>query len=232
MDVFHTINSGLVFSDKQSAVIIDGFHGGSGQGNSNTPDLLFQQDYISTLPDDISICFTHRHIDHYDRKFMQKFLSVCPDTRVLYEEIIHDDVLPSRERAISIEVNPKFSIHAFSSAHQGPQSMQTPHYCYLVSNVGIKYFVCGDAQLDRQLVTSVSSISGGSVTAAFVNVYHLGTEAERKLLRALNPEVIYIYHLPWPEEDRFNYRRIADKEVSELQDTYNLKILQPICALY
>ena len=228
MKIFHTINSGLIFNDGQSAVIIDGFHGGKGQGNSDSPDLLFQQAFATSLPEELSICFTHRHIDHYKHQSMKVFLSSCPNARVLYEEILYCDSFPSRNKIIPCKVNSDFVMHAFSSAHQGPQSMQVPHYCYLISAGKKKCFVCGDAVIDRKLVASVASVSGGSVDAAFVNVYHLGTEAERELLQALNPQKIFIYHLPLPEDDRFNYRKIAHKEFRELRQHYNIKITEPM----
>jgi hypothetical protein len=73
--IFHTVNSGLCFSNAEESLLIDVFHNGKRLGFSPTPEKLIRQmkkheGMFATAPD---LAFTHLHEDHYDPNWYGSF---------------------------------------------------------------------------------------------------------------------------------------------------------------
>ena len=66
--------------------------------------------------------------------------------------------------------------------------------------------------LDASLAKKVKkSCKEKRIDKAFVMVYQIESRQGTDFLRELCPEHIYLYHLPYLEDDRFHYYRMVDQ---------------------
>ena len=54
--------------------------------------------------------------------------------------------------------------------------------------------------------------------AVFVNSLPLSTKEGRRLLAGFNTERVIIYHLPFAEDDKYNYRAVAKQNLERHRD--------------
>lgn len=232
-ELFHTVNSGLYIRLEGSVIFIDGLHTGRRFGLSDTPgEVLAQAESESAaFRYNTLLLFTHCHDDHYDEELTGKFLTRHPDARLF---------LPGESRGVRatqtqsgiyrFEHGP-FTVHAFPSTHQGGKIMQTAHFSYLVSAGGESLLHCGDARLSEDMVQKIKALAGDGPEDVFLNVYHLNTEKEQRLIRLLSPRRCLINHLPLPADDENGYCAMAREAVDTVKGVGQLEILAPMSAV-
>lgn len=231
--LFHTVNSGLYIRLDNSVIFIDGLHTGRRFGLSDTPEEILTQlgSYSGIFRFDTLLLFTHCHDDHYDDELTAQFMAHHPGTRL---------VLPEESRGVEIErqedgtyrfEHGPFTVHAFSSTHQGGQIMQTAHLCYLISAGEKSWLHCGDARLSEDLVMKIKKYAGDGLEAVFLNVYHLNTEKEQRLIRMLSPRRCLISHLPLPEEDVKGYCAMAREALRTVSGVGQLEMLSAMSGI-
>lgn len=52
-----------------------------------------------------------------------------------------------------------------------------------------------------------------SVESAFINAYQLSSEGGNKFLQILSPKRIFLYHLPFPDDDQYGYYQMRDRSI-------------------
>ena len=202
MEIIHTVNSGLYFRIGEQAIFFDGLHGGKKYGFSDTPEIVLQQMEAEggAFACQTALVFTHCHADHYDKKLVERFMERHPGTRL---------ISPAHgEKPEALRLG-DFVLHAVPTIHQGRQEMQIEHYCYVLEAEGKNYVLCGDALLSEDIVREIRRIAAGHIHAVFLNIYHLFSEKEQRLIRQLEPLNCCIIHFPFPEDDVRNYRSLA-----------------------
>ena len=214
LQIYHTVNAGLYLWNGRSGLLIDALHGGKRVGFSDTP-----QKYIGMMRrkeqffrQDNDLLFTHTHEDHYDGELVQEFLVRNPDSLIyapgLDRSKVQSVLLEKNIRRIRMR---DYIIYAFSTEHDGKKFAGEPHNSYLVCSGEQSLWVGGDAVLYPEFFDQVKGVfPDGRICAAFVMVYQLGGRHGREFLRRLSPERLYLYHLPYPEDDVFLYCRMAE----------------------
>lgn len=100
-------------------------------------------------------------------------------------------------------------ILARDTRHDGARYREDPHQSYLIRMGGERFFVAGDAALRRADAADFAGFYPEPVSAAFCNLYQLASPEGLDFLRALAPERIFLYHLPFQADDRYHYRQLA-----------------------
>ena len=230
--IFHTVNSALYFQLDESVLFIDALHAGRDFHMSDTPHAVLEETEKphGAFSFDTALLFTHLHADHYDKELTGRFLARHPGTRLLSpEERRNWEGRTPEEGVFRFEHGP-FTVHAFATTHQGGQIMQIPHFCYLIEAGAVSYLVCGDARLSEETVEKIKRYTRG-LEAVFLNVYHLNTEKEQRLIRLLAPKRCIIIHLPLPGEDTKGYRAMAREAVESIQGVGRLEMPSPMSRL-
>lgn len=229
MEIFHTVNSGLYFRLDNCIVFIDGLHTGSQFGLSDTPGAVLDEMKAPRgfFAGDSLLLYTHFHDDHYDEKLTEDFLEMRPETRLFSPELSVNIHCETVERGLFLVRHGPFEIFALATAHQGGRDLQAPHCCYLLKAQGKAFLVCGDARFTESEILLLKSLAPEGIAAAFVNVYHLNTSREQRLMSLLGAKRIFIYHLPRPEDDRNSYCAFA-REAMKLEGFDNLRLPAPM----
>lgn len=219
-DFFHTVNAGLYVTSGRTALLIDGIHEGPSFGFSPMPKGLWEQllyGYgIFTRLD--GLFFTHLHPDHYDAEKVQRLLAARPETALWGPGLETRGIREYAETSYGCNFTiGDFRIFAYPTIHSGNPFRGEPHRSFLIQNQisGESFLVSGDAVFSPELADTVKENAGGpgSVTAAFINVYHLIEESSRAFLLRLAPERLYLYHRPLPDEDPFHYQLMIRTEL-------------------
>lgn len=214
LQIYHTVNAGLYLWNGKSGLLIDALHGGKRTGFSDTLDryIRMMQRKERFFGQTNDLLFTHTHEDHYDEKLVEEFFRLNPDSFIYGPGLDRSEVQSLLlEKGVCRLRMRDYIIYACSTEHDGKAYAGEPHCSYLIRSGDRFVWVSGDALLDLSLADKVRGIvPEGRVSAAFVMVYQLGSVSGREFLGRLSAENIYLYHLPYREDDRFHYYRMAE----------------------
>lgn len=207
---FHTVNTGLFFYDGQYGLLIDGIHTGLELGFSNTPkeviNSLLHLNKAKSIH--IDFAFTHMHPDHFDKTLLEKLCVQMPHAK---------SYIPSAQPI----TNPtNFTIIPFATIHDGKPYQQVPHTSLLLSCCSKWFFIAGDAILTPELAEKVIATQPQSIDTIFINFYQLNSSLGQAFLRALNPKEIFLYHLPFEEDDRYRFHRLVRHAIERHYDGF------------
>lgn len=214
LQIYHTVNAGLYLWNGKSGLLIDALHGGKRVGFSDTPQkyirMMRRKEQFFGQANDL--LFTHTHEDHYNGELVEEFFILNPDCLIygpgLDRSKVQSVLLEKGVRRIRMR---DYIIYAFTTEHDGKKFAGEPHYSYLICSGKQSLWVSGDAVLYPELFDQVKGVFPDmGMDAAFVMVYQLGSRFGREFLRRLSPERLYLYHLPYPEDDVFHYCRMAE----------------------
>lgn len=210
--IFHGVNNALYFLHGNTTVITDGIHQGRSEGFSNMHpammDDLLNHRGIFHAPD--LILFTHLHPDHFDLPLLQHSLETQPKPLV-YGPCLNLSSLTPQPLGGGVFRLPfeKGALYAQDTVHEGEEFRNDPHQVYLMELAGERFFLAGDAVLQAKDALRMRSLAGGSISAAFFNIYQLWEPGGTDFIRNLKPERVFINHMPFPEDDQSNLYGLA-----------------------
>lgn len=227
--IFHSVNASLFFSDKQVNLLVDGIHGGAECGMSlmsgNTVKQMIQTEGIfSNLH---LILFTHLHPDHYDQEQVERFIERSTNTNFFAPGLEcgifdYDDC---KEHYYSINYR-GIEISVIPTTHEGKAYRDEINCAYLLDFGRERFFIGGDALLGAREYRLLLKHDVKPIDIAFVNPCQVLCQQTRRVLEELNPNKVYIYHLPYEKDDVYQYRQLAMQAVRLCKNTkINIKII-------
>ena len=227
--IFHTVNEGIFLKNRNVSILFDGIHNGTEVGCSDMPiGLLKNLEHGSGLFADLDgIFFTHLHIDHFEKQKAEayvnsrKIFAYGPEWEKsnIHIQRIDEDVIKMRIHHMQI--------FAVRTVHDGERFVNDVHVSYLVDTGEDAWVLGGDAILNVREAEIFQKLTKHEISGVFVNVYHILAEKQTAFIQTLQPEHVYLYHMPFPEDD-VNHLRMIKKaalktypaenpEVEELQ---------------
>lgn len=211
-NIFHTVNAGLYLWNGTHGLLIDGVHDGYEEGFSLMPEFLYKnlQHHTGLFGHIDSVLFTHFHPDHF-QPAGYRWLTEIPDPPAVYGPGLLRRC--SQIRCIAPSVfyieMPGYQIYAKDTLHECEKFRDVRHQSFLIQSESEKIFVAGDAVLTLEDALEFQKACPGKITAAFFNLYQLASEEGYQFIKQMQPERVFLYHLPFKEDDRFNYRKLA-----------------------
>lgn len=219
--IYHTVNCGLYFWRDGAGILFDGLHGrGPYQCFSPLPDSIWRQmlcgqGLFAHLD---GALFSHAHGDHCDPDllyFVQHASSPLPC--FLYGGA--GNTIPAAAAmpgAVRMETGP-FTIYAIESAHNGAdpkhrELFQLPNCIFLLESGEERFLIGADGRLP------VPERFPGLLThidIAFLNPCHLDEPESVQTLRSIQPAKTALYHLPFREDDRYQYHGMAARLIRQ-----------------
>ena len=192
LKIYHSVNSGLYLTNGQSSLLIDSIHNGETVGFSPMPTLpVFAKNLL----------FTHDHPDHFDAKkvsaLSNRTMTYCPESA-----LCNTPEIPLQKNLDLLKMD-DFLILSLHSVHDCPQYASVPHRSYFIQLENETLFIAGDAAFQKNDADAFLSLEPQGVSAAFVNLYQIAHAGSQDFLRKLNPKRVFLYHLPFPEDDVF-----------------------------
>lgn len=235
MYVYHTVNAGLYFQSELCGLLVDALHGGS-HGFSRTPENILEKIEGSTerFATEVHLAFTHLHDDHFNKNLVQHFMKTHPTAKMWVPETwMPDNCLNASLGKARFLTLGRFHLTAFSTIHDGKDFANVPHQSLMVQSAGQQFLICGDAILDIPLARHIQRECPGDIFAVFVNVYQLASEKGLAFLREIRPHSIFLYHLPFAENDTYSYRKIAASVISHLpEELRHTQLLKPMHTVF
>lgn len=228
--IFHTLNSGLIFSNRDAQLLIDVLHNGADIGFSPFPNILYDnlihQNGVFNKKSDI--VFTHCHPDHFDDNLLKQYRSLYPNNSIYVPQVLSEFCKVTKTSNISRIIQTKhFTLYAFQTCHEGTIYHNVFHLVYMLDINGAFYIISGDAILDNSLYQSISQITHDNIGGIFVNPYQLNNSSNYSFFKKLNSKKIFIYHLPTPEDDIYNYHALATHALKCAQKIFSDITLLP-----
>ena len=229
-EIYHTANAGLLIKTENTAILLDALYQSDNDFDPMSDEVkekLFEPKGMFTNVD--CLLFTHGHYDHYDYQTVRKYIRKYPNTVVAAPEGIYaaggwTEVDFSSGKIVMFTDNQDGSfklndmeIAYYRTPHMGFDFPKFGfHYSFIVRKENAASFISGDTQLTDQLVDVIRSQK--NLKAAFFNPIVLQKKKSRELLRGLDVEHIFIYHLPQEQNDRFLYRESAVYMLSKYEN--------------
>ena len=214
--IFYMVNASLYFYFDGTGILVDGVHEGRKKGFSPMPlrtdhDLRMHTGIFSDLR---GALFTHLHDDHFDRRRLDYLMQFSGRLSVYGPNLPTSNVhtVPSDSGLVSFMIE-NARILSIPNTHDGEIYRDEPHRSLCLSSGKESFFVAGDAILNPEELSVFQNDLPSSVTAAFVNMFQASSQEGREYLRRLKPERVFLYHLPFREDDEANYWRWAKQLV-------------------
>lgn len=212
LHIFHSVNSGLFLWDGNSGILVDGIHDGQNDGASPMPKAWVNQltNYSGLFAHVDGVLFTHLHGDHFQKNGVIHLLN-GPRPLAIYGPGLTEnraEVHPLRQGLFQVYLA-GVSILARDTPHDGQGFQSAKHKSYLINMKGESVFISGDAILTAEDAATFCSFSDRAVEAGFFNVYQLLSSQCHEFLRKIQPNRIFLEHLPFPEDDTYNYWTLA-----------------------
>ena len=221
LQIYHSVNEGLYLWNGKSGLLIDGLHRGKRTGFSDTPEryvrMMRQGTSFFAKPNDL--LFTHMHEDHYDQAMVEEFLERYPGRIVYAPGLDKDNIQPVvLEHGIARMQMEDYEVYAFTTVHDGKAYEQVPHCSYLIHGKNRWIWVSGDAILTPELADRIRTYTGQEkVWKSFVMVYQISSDSGKTFLKKLAPEQICLYHLPYPKDDEYHFRNLAEQKCRQCE---------------
>ena len=219
LHIFHTVNEGLYLWNGRTGLLIDALHGGVSEGFSDMPEkykrlMLEKKSFFRKTND---VLFTHLHDDHYNAELVEQFAKLNPSSFFYGPGLEKNNVsvVESNNRFDYIKIR-DYQIYSFHSEHDGKPYAGYPHRSYIIECDDERLWLSGDALFSDKLAEDVlDACAGKQIDRAFVNVYQIGSRNNLSFLQKVHPKEIYLYHLPYPEDDHGRYHHLAKGCISK-----------------
>lgn len=209
--IYHPGNAGLYFYGRGTGILVDGIYGGRGVGMSEMNEAWERELCAGTgiFSHVSALVYTHLHPDHFQPEKAAFYMEEHPQTLRYAPEWDQSNVWKTvqNDRMERILID-QAELVTMKTIHDGEVFRADPHESLLLKMENEIFFIAGDAELFAEDAGEVQKIAD-HVDAAFVNLYQLGGDTGMEFLKLLNPDRIFLYHLPEAEDDDWNYRVMA-----------------------
>ncbi len=217
-------NAGVSLVMGQTRIWVDALHREKVPGFSALTPALWARllEHPAFQPPDL-LCFTHCHKDHYDRALVQQAHQLWPHAGLILPE-------PAFERQVLLDTPSAdicfqgIDLHFFRLPHEGAAYAQTAHYGLLLSQDRFRILITGDCQIAAPALEE--ALAGQPVDLAVMDFPWLTLPRGRDFLRrVIRPRCLLVCHLPFQDDDRFGYRRAAERALCRLPEVPDVRLL-------
>lgn len=228
VDITFLANAGVLMEYRGTTILLDGVFSKRDNPFSPLPagcweQMLGREGMFRKVD---HLLFTHRHPDHFSMDMTVRYLtentvsSVClpkDPAEPLQPRIAHREI-PCMEIAASgkifcYQATPHITVYGLPTVHLDEKYADVPHLCYLITFDETCVLFTADVDYRKE---SLSTLAQVPLRAVFMNpLFFHDVCSGRK--HGLCAEEIVVYHIPFPQDDRFQTRRMAEKDLAKYQ---------------
>lgn len=233
LSIFYTVNSGLYLVDNGYGLLVDGLHGDAEGLFSVTPDALAEQviKWSGPFGHLKGMLFTHLHDDHYDERLVKRLMAT-PQPPLLYGPGLAASTVASTMQlrdGIHLLQLGGVRVLAMDTVHDGKPFQNEKHQSFLVDFAGEGVFIAGDAVFTGQDACRLKEAAGDvRIAAGFFNLFQLGRRPLLEFVRELAPKRVFLYHLPFPQDDTHNLAGLAARVIQRVPGDIKVECLKPL----
>ena len=217
-------NAGLSLTLGGVRVWVDALPQGSPPPFSSLSPALWErmQQHPDVQAPDL-ICFTHCHSDHFSRALAAQAKALWPRARLLLPELHFPEQVLFQGAAGCFPFR-GLELRFRRLPHEGAEYAGTPHYGLLLSEGSFRLLIAGDCAVAS--LELGAWIGAGPLQAAVLPFPWLTLPRGQTFLRqSLPSEQFFFCHLPAPEDDRFGYRRAAERAAEQWPSPPEIQLL-------
>ncbi len=238
-------NAGILVEYDQKKLLIDGIYHTKMEGFSNIPDRILSEirSGYGKMSDVDCLLFTHAHEDHFSADLLLELLNngfqkeryvLLPSGMVLKDTGKMKGFSEKSEKCkiefhveerIPLRLMNEIELEVLPVKHMGEAYQDVQNNCLLVTLGTNRILFTGDAEPNVELFRSL--IGNRKILGVFVNpLFYHQKEGTRIIEEILKPEFVVVYHVPFPEDDKFYLGKMAGKDMaSRKTDQYATWIL-------
>lgn len=211
MQIFHSVNAGLYLQTGDANLLVDGIPCDANTGFSPMPETLRRdmETGAGLFAHLSGLLFTHLHPDHFDPARLSS-IRAYPSPPPFYGPGLDGSASCTEYIAADMQrlsIGP-WHILSVKTIHEGAVFSAVEHRSFLLQHGETGILVAGDAILGEREAALFQNY-GPKINAAFLNPYQLLSPHGQAFLRYLEPESVYLYHLPFSEHDWLGCHALA-----------------------
>lgn len=169
------------------------------------------------------IFHSHCHPDHFSRTLLSAAQELCPKAKLFLPEarLPRQVLLAQEEMAVDLGA---LHLRFRRLPHEVTQYPNIPHYGCLLRYGDYRVLLTGDCAVASPALAEL--IGGEPVDLALLNFPWLALPRGREAIASwIRPRHLLIGHLPFPEDDRWGYRRATQRAVEKLPSVPDIRLL-------
>lgn len=220
LHIRYTVNCSLLLWTDHTKILVDGIHGSAGLFSE------MSEQTVQSLTDGTAPCdgidwliFTHGHADHFDWKQTQRFMkthhidgiALPPESG--YTDCCLTDIeeaLEGRETRFLHAPLKKWQTDTFRAGdfevtqicvpHSGKEYHGIRNTTLMIRAGETQIYIGGDGDYADKAHRDV--LAGSKIDYAFFNPFYQLFYTGRKMVESLDIGKVFIYHLPYPSDDK------------------------------
>jgi len=219
-------NTAVLVVHKGVRILLDGLYKDLGKNFTDLPEWAWKQmkQGKGELANVDYLLFSHSHYDHYYSpyffEYMEKneikglFLPPVDDTSGLAEaEAEYASKLLRLDENFEVVLDDEVTMKNFTVRHIDKQFYDIPNQCIRLDVAGTKLTFFSDADYHEEAFLEAKDFQ---CDIAFVTPIFYNSSKGRRILRdILGVRKVVIYHLPSPDDDRFLYYKMAERDAQK-----------------
>jgi len=221
-------NAAVFLRYGETTLLIDGLYRDNSGWFSAIPDKVLKEmlQGQGELRNIKYLLFTHSHADHFYAPYLIEYLEhnqvtgLClppvEQSSVLLKGKAKEVVLPFDELGRS-RLTEGISIEYLEMRHLDPKFYHVVNRCFLIQAGEKELLFLGDADYRQE---AFLPLAGRRIDIVFVTPVFFNHEKGKRILREIiQPRKIVVYHLPFSEDDRMQFGKMARRDAERYGET-------------
>ena len=218
-------NAGVVVVHKGVRILLDGLYKDLGKNFTDLPEWAWKlmKKGKGELANVDYLLFSHSHYDHYYSPYFNEYMAANEVKGICFPPIDETTGLPEAvaeytDKVIHLDKNNEaildqgIELKVFTTRHVDKQYYDVPNQCFRLNLSGIKLAFLSDVDYYEEAFAEEDF----TADIAFVTPIFYNHPKGRRILRdIMKVKETIIYHLPSPEDDRFMYFKMAQRDVEK-----------------
>ena len=195
-----------------------------------TPKIRKMMQNRNAFRDPDAIVFTHCHPDHFSQELTEEAIRkwtraelILPESRFEKQTLVEGDVF--RTRIDDAE------LCMIKTIHEGEAYREVPNYAAVISDGSMNVLITADTEVGSASLKGQLEVAGfDRIDIMFVDFPWVTLKRGREVIDGvLKPEHLFIYHLPFEEDDTEGFRKAAAKGAGMLESPQDIRLfLEPL----
>lgn len=219
-------NAGVIVFHKGVRILLDGLYKDLGKNFTDLPVWAWElmKKGKGELANIDYLLFSHSHYDHYYSPYFMKYMAANEVKGICFPPIDETIGLAAAEaefadKIIKLDKNNEalldqgIKLKVFTTRHVDKKYYDVPNQCFRLDLDGVRLVFLSDVDYYEEDFAKEMDFTA---EIAFVTPIFYNHPKGRKILRdRIKSKEIIIYHLPSPEDDRFMYFKMAQRDAEK-----------------
>lgn len=219
-------NAGVIVFHKGVRILLDGLYKDLGKNFTDLPEWAWNlmKRGKGELSNVDYLLFSHSHYDHYYSPYFMEYMAANKVKGICFPPIDDTMGLAAAEgefadRIIKLDkkneaiLEQGIKLKVFTTRHVDKKYYHVPNQCFRLDFHGVKLAFLSDVDYYEEAFAKEIDFTAD---IAFVTPIFYNHPKGRKILHdIMKVKKVIIYHLPSPEDDRFMYFKMAQRDVEK-----------------